>query len=62
MQIKHDTLPEHHLGGQRQLSHFHFGAPGTGEKAYLQAGLHAGGRSDENRWRAAAQRRRRAGV
>lgn len=24
-----------------QLSHFHFGAPGTGEKVYLQAGLHA---------------------
>ncbi len=41
MKIKHYTLPEHALGGQRQLSHFHFGAPGTGEKVYLQAGLHA---------------------
>ncbi len=41
MKIKHDTLPQHALGGQRQLSHFHFGAPGAGEKVYLQAGLHA---------------------
>lgn len=41
MKIKHYTLPEHALGGQRQLSHFHFGAPGSGEKVYLQAGLHA---------------------
>ncbi|MDU2495512.1 MAG: succinylglutamate desuccinylase, partial [Klebsiella michiganensis] len=24
MKIKHYTLPEHALGGQRQLSHFHF--------------------------------------
>ncbi|WP_308562490.1 M14 family metallopeptidase [uncultured Klebsiella sp.] len=41
MRIKHYTLPEHVLSGQRQLSHFHFGEPGTGEKVYLQAGLHA---------------------
>ncbi|VUS48045.1 succinylglutamate desuccinylase/aspartoacylase family protein [Klebsiella huaxiensis] len=41
MKIKHYTLPEHALSGQRQLSHFHFGEPGTGEKVYLQAGLHA---------------------
>ncbi|EOF4702645.1 succinylglutamate desuccinylase/aspartoacylase family protein [Klebsiella sp. RHBSTW-00465] len=41
MKIKHHTLPEHALSGQRQLSHFHFGEPGTGEKVYLQAGLHA---------------------
>ncbi|WP_174507902.1 succinylglutamate desuccinylase/aspartoacylase family protein [Klebsiella oxytoca] len=41
MKIKHYTLPEHALGGQRQLTHFHFGEPGVGEKVYLQAGLHA---------------------
>ena len=35
MKIKHYTLPEHALGGQRQLSHFHFGAPGTGEMLVL---------------------------
>ena len=41
MKIKHYTLPEHALSGQRQLTHFHFGEPGRGEKIYLQAGLHA---------------------
>ncbi len=32
MKIKHYTLPEHALSGQRQLTHFHFGEPGRGEK------------------------------
>lgn len=41
MKIKHYTLPQHALSGQRQLTHFHFGEPGSGEKVYLQAGLHA---------------------
>ncbi|MCG8708502.1 succinylglutamate desuccinylase/aspartoacylase family protein [Brenneria sp. 4F2] len=41
MKIKHHNLPEHAPGGQRQLTSFHFGRPGDGEKIYLQAGLHA---------------------
>ncbi|KAA8997377.1 succinylglutamate desuccinylase/aspartoacylase family protein [Affinibrenneria salicis] len=41
MKIKHHNLPEHAPGGQRQLTSFHFGRPGEGEKIYLQAGLHA---------------------
>ncbi|CFR12788.1 M14 family metallopeptidase [Yersinia frederiksenii] len=41
MKINHHKLPEHALGGQRQLTHFYFGQPGLGEKIYLQAGLHA---------------------
>ncbi|WP_145563200.1 succinylglutamate desuccinylase/aspartoacylase family protein [Yersinia aldovae] len=41
MKIHHHKLPEHALGGQRQLTSFHFGQPGLGEKIYLQAGLHA---------------------
>lgn len=41
MKINHHKLPEHALSGQRQLTHFHFGQPGLGEKIYLQAGLHA---------------------
>lgn len=41
MKINHHKLPEHALSGQRQLTSFHFGQPGVGEKIYLQAGLHA---------------------
>lgn len=41
MKINNHKLPEHALGGQRQLTSFHFGQPGVGEKIYLQAGLHA---------------------
>ncbi|OWF77212.1 succinylglutamate desuccinylase [Yersinia rohdei] len=41
MKINHHKLPEHALSGQRQLTSFHFGQPGIGEKFYLQAGLHA---------------------
>lgn len=41
MKSKHHKLPEHALGGQRQITSFHFGQPGKGEKIYLQAGLHA---------------------
>ena len=29
------------LGTQRTLTSFHFGTAGTGEKAYIQASLHA---------------------
>lgn len=41
MKINHYKLPEHALSGQRQLTSFHFGQPGVGEKIYLQAGLYA---------------------
>ncbi|CRY07483.1 succinylglutamate desuccinylase/aspartoacylase family protein [Yersinia enterocolitica] len=41
MKINNHKLPEHALSGQRQLTSFHFGQPGVGEKIYLQAGLHA---------------------
>ncbi|CNH53882.1 succinylglutamate desuccinylase/aspartoacylase family protein [Yersinia pekkanenii] len=41
MKINNHKLPEHALGGQRQLTSFHFGQQGLGEKIYLQAGLHA---------------------
>lgn len=41
MKINNHKLPEHALGGQRQLTSFHFGQQGSGEKIYLQAGLHA---------------------
>ncbi|CFQ57727.1 succinylglutamate desuccinylase/aspartoacylase [Yersinia frederiksenii] len=41
MKINHHKLPEHALSGQRQLTSFHFGQLGVGEKIYLQAGLHA---------------------
>ncbi|AJI88288.1 zinc carboxypeptidase family protein [Yersinia rochesterensis] len=41
MKINNHKLPEHALSGQRQLTSFHFGQSGVGEKIYLQAGLHA---------------------
>ncbi|CNH85779.1 succinylglutamate desuccinylase/aspartoacylase [Yersinia thracica] len=41
MKINNHKLPEHALSGQRQLTSFHFGQPGVGEKIYIQAGLHA---------------------
>ena len=34
-------LPSPSLGVQRELVSLHYGAPGVGEKIYLQAGLHA---------------------
>ncbi|MEX1166410.1 MAG: succinylglutamate desuccinylase/aspartoacylase family protein [Hydrogenophaga sp.] len=41
MQILHYPLLSPALGTQRTLTSFHFGAVGAGEKAYIQASLHA---------------------
>ncbi|QDQ25127.1 succinylglutamate desuccinylase/aspartoacylase family protein [Chitinimonas arctica] len=41
MQIRRHPLLSPSLGTQRELLSFHYGQPGSGEKVYLQASLHA---------------------
>lgn len=41
MQTRHHPLPSPSLGTRRELQSFHFGQPGQGQKAYIQAALHA---------------------
>jgi predicted deacylase len=41
MQIIHHPLPAPAVGQQRELLSWHFGTPGHGPKAYIQAALHA---------------------
>ena len=41
MQQVHHPLLSPSIGTQRQVTSLHFGAPGTGPKAYVQASLHA---------------------
>ena len=41
MQTRHHPLPSPSLGTRRELQSFHFGHAGTGQKAYIQAALHA---------------------
>ncbi|OWY37676.1 succinylglutamate desuccinylase [Xenophilus sp. AP218F] len=41
MHTRHHLLISPSLGTRRQLASFHFGAPGRGEKVYIQSSLHA---------------------
>lgn len=41
MQIKNHALSSSALGTNRELASFHYGAPGAGQKIYIQASLHA---------------------
>jgi predicted deacylase len=41
MQIRHTPLVATSIGTRRDFVSFHFGTPGSGEKVYLQASLHA---------------------
>lgn len=41
MQTERHVLPCGSIGTSRELTSFHFGSPGRGPKAYLQAALHA---------------------
>ena len=41
MHIRHHPLLPHSLGSSRELTSFHYGTPGAGPKAYIQASLHA---------------------
>jgi len=41
MHIQHHQLISPAIGTQRQITSFHYGTPGTGQKVYIQSSLHA---------------------